>query len=113
MFKTNEDFNYENLKKFVYVDWIQKETTRFYGPVNGVYVREATEDCAVANIPISKGMAVTCQPMANHYDTRVFKDPCVFRPERWESECDNLHPFGLIGFSAGPKACLGKQLAHL
>ena len=30
-----DDFSYENLKKFQYIEWVQKEVTRFYGPLNG------------------------------------------------------------------------------
>ena len=44
---------------------------------------------------------------------KLFKDPFTFRPERWESECNNLPPFALTGFSGGPRICLGKQLALL
>lgn len=32
----NEDYSYENLKNFKYIDNIQKETTRIYGP--GIYL---------------------------------------------------------------------------
>lgn len=37
----DEDITYENLKKLTYIDWIQFETTRHYGPVNGQFLRVA------------------------------------------------------------------------
>lgn len=37
----------------------------------------------------------------------------LFRPERWEKDCDNNHPFALGGFSGGPRTCIGKHLAYL
>lgn len=39
--KTNEDFTYENLKKLNYIDMIQNETTRHFGPGNGIFIRVA------------------------------------------------------------------------
>jgi cytochrome P450 len=44
---------------------------------------------------------------------KYFKNPNVFRPERWENECDNIHPYALTGFSGGPRNCIGKHLALL
>lgn len=51
--------------------------------------------------------------MANHFNEKYYKDPHIFRPERWESECDNIHPFAFVGFSGGPRTCIGKHLAYL
>jgi len=38
----NDDYSYENLKNLIYIDYIQKETSRYYGPSNGVFGRIAT-----------------------------------------------------------------------
>ncbi len=40
--KSDEDITNENLKKLTYIDWIQYEVTRMYGPVNGIFFRVAT-----------------------------------------------------------------------
>lgn len=53
------------------------------------------------------------QQRGSHYNPKYFKDPEEFRPERWENECDNIHPYAFLGFSAGPRSCIGKQLALL
>jgi hypothetical protein len=34
-----DDYSYENLKKFKYIEAFQKETTRIYGPVNRLILR--------------------------------------------------------------------------
>ena len=39
-----DDYSYENLKNFTYIDNVQKETTRFYGPVNSNLLRIALQD---------------------------------------------------------------------
>jgi len=31
--------NSDNLKKIKYIDWIQEETTRIYGPGTGIFLR--------------------------------------------------------------------------
>lgn len=35
----NEDYSYENLKNLKYIDLLQKEITRYYGPVTIPFVK--------------------------------------------------------------------------
>lgn len=72
---SNDEITYENLKKLTYIDWIQLETTRHYGPANGIFFRKATEDNYILNIPIKKGVVLGFQPRGNHYNPKYFKDP--------------------------------------
>jgi cytochrome P450 len=81
--KSDEDITFENLKKLTYIDWIQYETTRMYGPANGIFLRIAKEDNYLKDLPITKGTVVSTQPRGNHFNPKYFKDPNVFRPERW------------------------------
>lgn len=111
--KSDEDITVENLKKLTYIDWIQYETTRMYGPANGIFLRVATQDNYIKDLPIRKGTILGAQPRGSHYNPKYFKDPNIFRPERWEKDCDGIHPFAFTGFSAGLRTCIGKQLAHL
>ena len=49
-----------------------------------------------------------------HYSEQIYEKPFEFRPDRWiNGECENLDPYNLIGFSAGPRSCIGRQLALL
>ena len=77
-----DDYSYKNLKKFRYIDYIQKETTRFFEPVNRLFTREANKDHYINGIQIPKGSLVNLS-VANHFDSKYFKDPETFRPERW------------------------------
>ena len=36
------DFSFENLKNFPYIELLQKETTRYFGPTTAVFPREVT-----------------------------------------------------------------------
>lgn len=51
--------------------------------------------------------------MANQYNPTYYKNPHEFRPERWESECDNIPLYTFNVFSAGGRTCIGKHLAML
>lgn len=39
--KSNEDITSDNLRKLTYIDCIQNETLRHFGPVNGIFPRLA------------------------------------------------------------------------
>lgn len=73
------------MKKLTYIENIQQEITRHYGPVVRIFERIASEDNIVKNIPISKGTVVNINQRGPHYSEKYFKDPLEFRPERWES----------------------------
>ena len=73
------------MKKLTYIDWIQNETTRYYGPGTGIFTRLAAEDHFIANIPIKKGTGLSIQPIGNHFNEEYYKNPMEFRPERWEN----------------------------
>ena len=79
-FMEAEDYSYENMKKFKYIDYIQKETTRMYGPVHGVFPRKFENDTFIKDLPVKKGTCAIIQPMGNHYSPKYFKDPKTFRP---------------------------------
>lgn len=82
-FIKEEDFSPVNLKKIEYIDWIQYETVRMFGPSSNLFVRQAKEDIMFGNIPIEKGILVNYINKAAFYDLERFSDPKVFNPERW------------------------------
>ena len=75
-----DDFSFDNLKKCTYVDKIQKETTRVYGPVNGLLLREAARDHYLGGIPIPKNTIMNTICTGNHYNPKYFKQPEKFIP---------------------------------
>jgi cytochrome P450 len=55
-----------------YIDCIQEEVTRMYGPGTGVFLREASKDTQILNVPIKKGTSMSIKPMINHYNPNLF-----------------------------------------
>ena len=78
-----------------------------------MFPRLIDKDIILKDIPIKKGTGVMIQPLSNQYSEKYFKNPTVFKPERWMSECDDLPQFVMGGFGGGMRTCIGKHLAML
>lgn len=66
--KDNKNIKYEDLKQLQYVEWLQLEVTRHYGPINAILTRIPREDHYLSDIPISKGTQISLSVLPNHYD---------------------------------------------
>ncbi|CAL8116981.1 unnamed protein product [Orchesella dallaii] len=85
--------------------------------------REAAEDFKLRNFIIKKGTSIVINLQAIHFDENVWKDPQVFRPERFLTKdgevdkalafhCDKAMTDLLVGFGGGRRVCVGQQLAE-
>ena len=63
-----------------YIDCIQEEISRIYGPGTGLFLREASKNTQLLNVPIKKGTSITIKPIQNHFNPNYFEDPLVFKP---------------------------------
>ena len=70
-----DDYSYDNLKNFTYIDCVEKEVTRFYGPVNGNFARVSVKDNNLKGVPISKDTTLNIQPIGLHYSEKYYKNP--------------------------------------
>ena len=52
-------------------------------PVPGILLRRANNDHYIGNVPIEKGLLIGNSAIPNQHNPKYFKDPKVFRPERW------------------------------
>ena len=66
--------------------------------------------CKGGTMVIPKGSIIFMPQILAHRCPTVFKDPSVFRPERWE-DADNSMREALMGFSHGMRNCVGQSLA--
>lgn len=99
-----------------YLDCVVHEAMRYFQPANGLLFREATHDHYLADIKIKKGTLLNTSSLTNHYDAHYFPQPSEFKPERWLKEDGSFNapkPYTWLTFSAGPRSCIGKQVAFI
>lgn len=110
-FHSEPDYNFDNIKKMKYLDQIQLETMRLFGPTEGLIERVATQDVHIAGIAVRKGTALNYFQKTNLYDDGLFEEANKFKPERWDRQNPELQNLVGLGFSGGPRNCLGKHLS--
>jgi cytochrome P450 len=85
-----------------------------YSPNAGIFLRRATKDHFIGNIPIKKGMAVNIKIKTMHYRETVYPQPMKFDPERWEKiDMNKMEPFTYLPFSSGQRNCIGQHLSFI
>lgn len=72
---SSDDYSYENLKNFTYIDNIQKETTRMYGPAIFIFWRMAKEDNYLGDLPVKKNTMLSLVNIGNQLSDKYFKNP--------------------------------------
>ena len=98
------------------------EAMRMSPPVPGDLQRQVLPGgLKVDDIFVPEGFQISTCTYALHHNESVFQDPFVYRPERWivdeksgVSAADVARAETAFSpFSAGPRACMGKNLAYL
>ena len=108
-----DDYSFENLKKMTYIECVEKEVTRFYGPVSVVFAREVKEDHYFKGVPIKKSDMTSIDYTGSFFSEKYYKNPTEFRPERWIEECKQMPTYTVGGFGGGARGCIGKSFARL
>ncbi|CAF4884928.1 unnamed protein product [Rotaria sp. Silwood1] len=103
----------ETLDSLVYCDCVTKEVLRL-APVAGLTARRATRDTVVDDISIHRGQDLYIALYNMNKDPRYWHhgDPTEFIPERFLFEDKNHHPYAMVTFGGGHRACLGQDLAQ-
>ncbi|EXJ75668.1 uncharacterized protein A1O5_00175 [Cladophialophora psammophila CBS 110553] len=107
--------SFKDVQKLPYLDGCIKEgmrlTTPFAGPLPRISPRKGFE---VAKHYIPPGTIVNVMQCQIHMDERIFPEPHTFQPERWfeDSGGRDLDKY-FLGFSTGPRSCIGKNIAIL
>ncbi|KAL0686673.1 hypothetical protein Bca4012_086350 [Brassica carinata] len=92
-----------------YLQNIVSETLRLYPAVPLLLPHVSSDDCKVAGYDVPRGTMVLTNVWAMHRDPKLWEDPELFKPERFEKEgeAEKLLPFGM-----GRRACPGAGLAQ-
>ncbi|KAI7751695.1 hypothetical protein M8C21_006985, partial [Ambrosia artemisiifolia] len=104
-----------DLKNFVYLQAIVKETMRLYPSVPLLIPHESIEDCIVGGYAVPKGTQLLINAWKIQNDPKIWANPFDFQPERFLTSDKNVdvkgQQFKLLPFGSGRRMCLGMSLA--
>ncbi|OMO82302.1 Cytochrome P450 [Corchorus olitorius] len=105
----------DKLAKLKLVNMVLLEVLRLYCPVI-MLMREASEDMKLGNLMIPKHTHLTIPVVKIHRSKEYWGDDAnEFNPLRFMNGISKAakHPNALMGFSIGPRACIGQNFAML
>jgi cytochrome P450 len=71
----------------------------------------AIADDRAGDIAIPRGALVMMSPWVLHRHKRLWNEPDAFDPSRFLGDAPVAHRFAYMPFGAGPRVCVGAQLA--
>lgn len=109
---------FEELDQLVYLKAALSETLRLYPSVPEDSKHVLSDDVLPDGTFVPAGSSVTYSIYSAGRMKSVWGEDCLeFRPERWLSQdgkkFEPLDAFQFVAFNAGPRICLGKDLAYL
>ncbi|EOA81121.1 uncharacterized protein SETTUDRAFT_24624 [Exserohilum turcica Et28A] len=117
-FSSSEEITIASVGKCSYLLAVLNETLRCYPPLTAGGVRVVPAGGAkIAGHFVPEGTLVEIQHWSVNHSTDNWKDPWVFRPERFLSGSkDAAEKFDKLdavqAFSVGPRNCIGRNLAY-
>jgi len=114
-------FSYDEVKDMVYTHASLCESMRLYPPVPVDTKEAAYDDVLPDGTFVKKGWRVAYHIYAMGRSEKIWGlDWAEFRPERWLSRDEDgkwsfigMDPYSYAVFQAGPRVCLGKEMAFL
>jgi cytochrome P450 len=101
-----------DLEALAYTGMVVKETLRLYPPI-GRIGRRPLRDMDLDGVPLARDTAVFLSPFVTQRDPRWYRDPEVFRPERWSEPAPDRPRYAWLPFGAGPRSCVGEHFARM
>ena len=98
------------LAKLPYTKAVVNEALRLYPPAFAL-ARMAVAADRIGDVAIPRGALVMMSPWVLHRHLRLWKEPDAFNPSRFLGEAPPAHRFAYMPFGAGPRVCVGAQLA--
>jgi len=107
------DVTTSSLSKLPYVKACLKESMRLT-PVTVSNARILEQDVVLSGYNVPAGTWIIMELYATARSEKYFKEPLVFKPERWLRENkDENHAFSSLPFGFGTRMCLGRRVAEL
>jgi fatty acid omega-hydroxylase len=113
-----EPFTFEELDRLVYLKAALSETLRLYPSVPEDSKHVVADDYLPDGTFVPAGSSITYSIYSAGRMKTVWGEDCLeFRPERWLSDDGTKFvqhdSYRFVAFNAGPRICLGKDLAYL
>ncbi|KAJ4979434.1 hypothetical protein NE237_010214 [Protea cynaroides] len=114
-----EPLGFAEVDQLVYLKAALSETLRLYPSVPEDFKYVLSDDILPDGTVLPAGSTITYSIYSVGRMKAIWGDDCLeFRPERWLSpEEDRYEPpkegYKYVAFNAGPRTCLGKELAYL
>ena len=100
-----------SLESLAYTRQVVFEAMRLYPPA-ALLVRRAAQDLRVGGVNVPARGAIHIPVYALHRNRRLWTDPEVFDPDRFEPSQHSLrHKFAFLPFGGGPRVCIGMGMA--
>lgn len=105
--------SFEESQKLVYLSSVVKESLRLYPP-GWMTTRRVREDTRLGDYLIPAGSTVIMSQYVSHRDPAMWERAEEFDPTRFRQPSQKERPqFAYYPFGAGPRQCIGKEIALL
>jgi cytochrome P450 len=98
-----------DLPELGFVRAVLDETLRLFPPAWAI-ARVSLRDRAIGEFVCKAQTEVLIAPWVMHRDQRFFREPELFKPERWGAS-NELPRCAYMPFGAGPRVCIGNHFA--
>jgi cytochrome P450 len=100
----------EALAKLPFTKAVVNEALRLFPPVF-LLSRIARGPDRLADVAVPRGSLIMIVPWVLHRHRRLWNDPDAFNPSRFFDDTPLAHRYAYMPFGAGPRVCIGAQLA--
>lgn len=105
---------FADIARLKYLEMAVKESMRLYPATGFLYSREPREDMELGGHTLKRGSWVFISPFIVQRNPAYFAEPETFDPERFApGRSDEIAPYTYLNFGAGPRVCVGKNLATM
>ena len=103
----------ESLSNLPYLTQTLQETLRLYPAAPVLISRRTTKAISLGPWQLPERTMVMVPVQLMHHDPAYFPEPLAFRPERFERDANAAPRGAYLPFGAGPRVCLGQNLAMM
>ena len=103
---------FEDLADLPYLTAVVKEGMRICTVIIGSFHRITTKDTTVSGYRVPKGTQIALPGNRWMHSEDDWEDAATFKPERWLTG-EDLSLKHYLGFSSGPRDCIGQRLAMM